>query len=162
MGILTREETRALIDWLASSPLAANLEGRRSLLLTLPEALRQGIPDIAEARPHLARIIEIVDSDVWAVLPDGTPAVAVVVENARSAVQGSTLADRLNTLLLALKTRSLPGAAPPSPSPASPAQTLPAPTSLQELHRLLTEIQERLHTAIGLVGRLQSEPERSE
>lgn len=162
MGVLTREETRTLIDWLVHSPLAGDLIGRHYLLSGLPDALRQSVPDIAEARPHLARMIEIVDSDVWAVLPDGTLAVAIVMENARAAVRGSTLADQLNALLLALESRSRPDAAPPSPLPAAPAQAAPAPPTLQELARLLTEIQERLHAAVGLVGRLQNEPEHSE
>lgn len=156
--LLSRSERRHLINLLLRVQFTESLHGRLTLLGGLPPNLLTGIPEIPDARTHITAIVDIADSAAWVVLPDGTRTVAVIIENAREAVAGSTLAEELGSLLDVLGTRPLP-TVPLAGLPTGPSQDQ-MPALLGELRRLLVEVQEQLSLAITVVDRLQEQPEQ--
>ena len=84
----------------------------------LPQSLTRTIAFDGAAGTHVANIVNAVNDDAWARLPDGTVPVLLVIENAIYTVQGSGLAAQLQTLHDAIQ------AAPPPQAGGATVQTV--------------------------------------
>lgn len=158
MGMfLKSNESRQLIKLLLHIPLIEDVHRRHTLLFSLPLNLVQDIDISAHPRTHLTNIIKVLDSDTWAVLPDGTLSLGVMLENARDTVEGSRLAEEVGRFLLLLQARTPQTTA---QADVNPREVAPEPTvSLTELLRLLGEMQDRLATVISLAETLHKQGE---
>jgi hypothetical protein len=133
MSLLTRAQRQALVDLLMRLPNINDAASRNLLLTDLPQSLTRTIAFDGAAGTHVANIVNAVNDDAWARLPDGTVPVLLVIENAVYMVQGSGLAAQLQTLHDAIQAAPPPqvgGATgqtgittPPVPPPAAPAPT---------------------------------------
>jgi hypothetical protein len=83
-----------LVEMLAAAPIFAAPAVRELLLLDLPAALAAAIPRAPEARADLAAMMT--QAAAWGALDDGTPALAVVLENARDLAPATPLAPLLD------------------------------------------------------------------
>ena len=136
MSLLNRTPRQALVDLLMRLPNIGDAAARNLLLTDLPQGLTRTIPFDAAAGTHVANIVNAVNDDAWARLPDGTVPLLLVIENAIYMVQGSGLAAQLQTLHDAVQAAPAPpgggGPAPPGappdppPAPAPPGKTTPA------------------------------------
>jgi Effector-associated domain 1 len=128
MGLLNRSQRYALVDLLLRLPNIGDAATRNVLLTDLPPSLTRTIPFDAAAGTHVANIVNAVNDDAWARLPDGTVPLLLLIENAIYMVQGSGLASQLQTLHDTLQAAPAP-AADPAPAPApSAAPPTPPPT----------------------------------
>lgn len=121
MPLLTRAQRQTLVDLLMRLP-NINDEASRNLLLTdLPQSLTQTIQFDGAAGVHVANIVNAVNNDTWARLPDGTVPLLLVIENAIYTVQGSGLAAQLQSFHDSLPTGAVPAPAAPAvaPNPAA-------------------------------------------
>jgi hypothetical protein len=122
MGLLTRPQRQALVDLLMRLPNITDAASRNLLLTDLPSSLTQTIPFDGAAGIHVANIVNAVNSDAWARLPDGTVPLLLVIENAIYMVQGSGLAAQLQALHDAIQAAPAPPA--PPAAPAAPSISL--------------------------------------
>ena len=137
MPLLTRAQRQTLVDLLMRLPNINDAASRNLLLTDLPSALHSTIPFNGAAGTHVANIVSVVNDDAWARLPDGTIPALVVIENAIYMVQGSGLAEQLQTLHDALQAAPAPQAGeatvqtaittPTAPTPIAPATPQPYP-----------------------------------
>jgi hypothetical protein len=141
MPLLTRAQRQALVDLLMRLPNINDAASRNLLLTDLPQSLTRTIQFNGAAGTHVANIVNVVNDDAWARLPDGTIPALVVIENAIYMVQGSGLAAQLQTLHDALQAAPAPQAGeatvqtviatPTAPTPSAPAT--PPTISLAQL-----------------------------
>src|SRR5215218_10918054 len=103
MGLLTRDERRTLTEYLLRLPNIGDAAARRLLLADLPQTLRDSIEFANAPAIHIANIVNAVDSDAWAVLPDGARPLFTVMENAADMVRGARLESELRSLLGTLR-----------------------------------------------------------
>jgi hypothetical protein len=131
MSLLTRDERRALIDYLLRLPNSGDAAVRRLLLADLPGNLRDSVEFAAAPAVHIANIITMIDSDAWAVLPDGARPLFTVIENAADMVRGARLESELRGLLGMLRARADGKRAPTPPlqTPEADAPTAVPTTS---------------------------------
>ena len=138
MGLLTRDEQRTLGDLLLKLPNIRDEAVRRSLLAGLPDTLRHSIASSwLSPVVHVMTILETVESETWAQLPDDSWATIRVVENALYLARGARLEVELQNLLDALKGRAAERALPqPATPPRSPAFRLTG-SQYQQLYQAL-------------------------
>src|SRR6476660_7719047 len=94
---LTGDERSALLDLLLRLPNIDNPAARRLLLANLPARLQENVAYSDVPAIHIANIVDTVTGDAWAQLGDGSPAVAVLIGNARQNVDGSLLSRQLES-----------------------------------------------------------------
>jgi hypothetical protein len=125
--LLTREQRRRLLDALNNLPLFEEEQGRSLLLSDLPATLCQSVQRSDTKIIDLEAIVRTVEG--WGTLDDGTPALAILIENARFYGQGGNAGRSLEELstelgsLLARKPVTAAGAAKEGTDPASPGRT---------------------------------------
>jgi effector-associated domain 1 (EAD1)-containing protein len=126
MGLLNRSQRQTLVDLLLRLPNIGDAATRNVLLTDLPPGLVNTIASANAPATHIANIVNAVNDDAWARLPDGTVPLLLLIENAIYMVQGSGLAAHLQTLHDTLQAApAAPGGSTPAPAD-SPA---PAPAS---------------------------------
>jgi hypothetical protein len=94
--LLTREQRRRLLDALNTLPLFEQEEGRNLLLSDLPPSLIQQVPRSDTKIIDLEAIVRTVEA--WGTLDDSTPALAILIENARFYGQGGNAGRSLDEL----------------------------------------------------------------
>jgi hypothetical protein len=148
MSLLTRAQRQALVDLLMRLPNINDAASRNLLLTDLPQSLTRAIPFDGAAGTHVANIVNAVNDDAWARLPDGTVPVLLVIENAIYMMHGSGLAAQLQTLHDAIQ------AAPPPPAGGATVQTVittpaaPAPSPSISLTQLTGPPRKQLYDAL--------------
>src|SRR5689334_5484682 len=132
---LNRGQRQRLLQALSAPMLYDTAAGRDTLLIDLHDSVA---PTVARATGKWADLAAIVEAaERWGQLPDGTPALQVLIDDAISALAGSDSARTLATLrdeLTAPPPFALP--APPAPVPArqtGPATRQAAPATRQGL-----------------------------
>jgi hypothetical protein len=129
--LLTREQRRRLLDALNNLPLFDDEQGRTLLLSDLPATLCQSVQRSDTKIIDLEAIVRTVEG--WGTLDDGTPALGILIENARFHGQGGNAGRSLEELttelgpLLTPKPLTAAGAVKEGTDPASPAVAAAAP-----------------------------------
>jgi hypothetical protein len=129
MGLLNRSQRQALVDLLLRLPNIGDAATRNVLLTDLPPGLVNTIAGATAPATHIANIVNAVNDDAWARLPDGTVPLLLLIENAIYMVQGSGLAAQLQTLHDTLQAAPVPADG-PAPAPAPSAASPPPPPTI--------------------------------
>jgi V8-like Glu-specific endopeptidase len=139
MILLKGSDARKIIDLLGQLPLTNSSDGRDTLLIDLPDAVRNIIPRSNVKVTDLQQIVETTDG--FGMLKDGTWPLIIVLESGAWLVRGAVLEDQLNQWAATLQTRAT-ALHPPPPPPATP-DTVPAttpPQDRQDLERVINKL----------------------
>jgi hypothetical protein len=148
MSLLNRTQRQALVDLLMRLPNIGDAAARNLLLTDLPQSLTRTIPFDAAAGTHVANIVNAVNDDAWARLPDGTVPLLLVIENAIYMVQGSGLAAQLQTLHDAVQAAPAPPGGGGPAQPGAPPDPAPAPAPTISLTSLTGPQRKQLYDAL--------------
>src|SRR3954471_9429182 len=106
MGLLTHAEKQRLMNLLLQLPNINDPNVRELLVADLPTDLQNRITPAESPAIHIANIVNTIDSDAWAQHPDGAWSIILVIQAAIYMLQGSRLAQDLQSLVDTLTARA--------------------------------------------------------